>query len=226
MKPVIVVVGIKRSGTSLICQGLERLGVSFGSPLVEADKANIRGYYEHKDLTHYQTLLVQTCYDRRGWNGIGEFVELDGKVDYINAQLYEIEQVLLREMKDVEFQRKELQTEYDLFGMKLPLLQRIPSEWGSVFLEVGAEPIYIHAMRDPEAVYASTLKANSTEGKDTPNMYRQFLREWAWANAALFDYEPACEIWYSEWFWDPDTTMKKLADAIGKATVSTKRLLM
>ena len=71
MKPIVVVVGMNRSGTSLICQGLERLGVSFGSPLIEADRANPRGYYEHKDIVHHQTLYMQMCCDRRGWSDIG-----------------------------------------------------------------------------------------------------------------------------------------------------------
>ncbi len=67
MKPIVVVVGMSRSGTSIVCQALERLGVSFGSPLIKADEFNVRGYYEHKDLTRHQTLLMHACCVRRGW---------------------------------------------------------------------------------------------------------------------------------------------------------------
>jgi len=215
MKPIIVVMGMNRSGTSLVCQALERLGVSFGSPLIEPDEANVRGYYEHKDLVHHQTILVHTCYDRRGWNDIGELVELDGKVEAIETQLYEIEEVLMREVEANE-----------LFGVKLPLLQRIPSALGAVMVEVSVQPIYIHAMRTPMEVYASVLKANNTWDKNTRAAYRGFLRKWAWANGELFKYEPACEVWYEQWFENADATMKRLAEAVGRETVSTEGLLL
>ena len=215
MKPIVVVVGMSRSGTSIVCQALERLGVSFGSPLIKADEFNVRGYYEHKDLTRHQTLLIHTCYDGRGWRDIGELVELDGKVEEIEGYLYDIESALMFEVEANE-----------LFGVKIPLLQRIPSEWGAIFCEVGVQPIYIHAMRDPALVFNSIMKANKTEGKRTPEVYRKFQRQWAWANGELFKYGPACEVWYAEWFEDADAVMKRLAKAIGRETVSTEGLLI
>lgn len=215
MKPIVVIVGMARSGTSLIAQALERLGVSFGSPLVEADHSNVRGYYEHKELVKHQVLLMHTCYDRRGWSDIGELIELDGKVEESEEQMYALEEVLLRE------------TEHnDLFGLKLPWLPRIPYTWGAIFDECNVKPVYIHAMRDPALMFTSILKANDTADKATPELYRQFLREWAWTNTFLLDYEPRATIWHAEWFGPTEGTMKKLADAIGKETVSTKGLLL
>ena len=218
MKPIVVVVGMKRSGTSLLCQALERLGVSFGSPLIGPDKANVRGYYEHKGVVHNQTLLMQTCYDRRGWSDIGELVELNeaGTVGATEALQLNIENIVKDEVEERE-----------LFGLKLPYLTRIPAVWGSIFLEVGVEPIYIHAMRCPVEVYASILTANGTEHKDTEPNYRKYWREWAWTNAELFKLPPACEIWFSDWKQGRAAEMmKKLADAVGLETVSTEGLLL
>lgn len=207
---------MNRSGTSLIAQALERLGVSFGAPLIGADKANVRGYYEHEDITRNQTLLMHTCYDRRGWSDIGELRELeDQDVKASQAHIDTIEDIVEREVDRCE-----------LFGLKLPFLPRIPHLWGAVFIECDVDPIYIHAMRWPKDVYRSVLKSSGTEDKDTPEAYRKFLRLWAWSNAMLFDYEPACEIWMDSWWEDTDATMKKLADAIGRETVPTEGLLL
>ncbi len=215
MKPIIVIVGMARSGTSLIAQALERLGVSFGSPLIEADHNNVRGYYEHKDLVKHQLLLMHNCYDRRGWSDVGELIELDGKVEETEEQLYLLEEVLLRETEH-----------HELFGLKLPWLTRIPYAWGAVFEEVAVKPVYIHAMRNPALMFASILKANGTSDKATPELYQQFLKGWAWENTVLLDYEPAATIWHAEWFGPTEATMKKLALALDKETVSTKGLLL
>ncbi len=215
MKPIVVIVGMARSGTSLIAQALERLGVSFGSPLVEADKSNVRGYYEHKDLVKHQVLLMHNCYDRRGLSDIGELIELDGKVEEAEEQLYLLEEVLLRETEH-----------HELFGLKLPWLPKIPYAWGAVFTECQVKPVYIHAMRDPALMFTSILKANDTTDKATPELYQHFLKGWAWENTFLLDFEPRATIWHAEWFGPTEGTMKKLADAIGKDTVPVGNLLI
>ncbi len=216
MKPIVVVIGMARSGTSLIAQALERLGVSFGDNLVEGDSANVRGYYEHKDIVNHQTRMIQLHYYRKAWDTIGEFQELPGHkhVEAIEGHLYELGEVLIQGAKANV-----------LFGVKLPLFHRIPVEWGSIFTEVEVEPIYIHAIRDPMETYASIMRANKTEDKAYAEEWWKFLRIWAWANAALFEYEP-CEVWYEEWLNEEDAVMKRLADAVGRDTVSTEGLLL
>lgn len=49
----IVIVGMQRSGTSVVAQILNELGVSFGDPaqLAEADNSNAQGYWEHKVIS-------------------------------------------------------------------------------------------------------------------------------------------------------------------------------
>ena len=46
----ILVAGLHRSGTSLLCRILSSLGVDFPGPLLASDQDNPTGYYEHADL--------------------------------------------------------------------------------------------------------------------------------------------------------------------------------
>ena len=210
MKRIVIVVGMNRSGTSLLAQALERLGVSFGAPLIEGDKANVRGYYEHRDIVHHQTLLMQMCCDRRGFSDIGPLRVTD--ID--KAEVHE------KAMRDIL--NREMDT-WELFGVKTTWWPRMPEQWWSLIDEW--EPVFFHAMRSPDAVYDSIIRANGTEAKRSAKTWRQFVKTWAWHNAELLELEPT-EVWYEEWREDADAVMKRLADALGKETVSTEGLLL
>jgi hypothetical protein len=59
----IIVLGSFRSGTSLVSQLLDRLGVDFGprERLKSGDKFNPGGYFEHTDINHLNGRLVETA---------------------------------------------------------------------------------------------------------------------------------------------------------------------
>jgi hypothetical protein len=217
MKSIVVVVGYNRSGTSLVCQALERLGVSFGSPLVEADRANPRGYYEHKDIVDAQTRYMLECCDGHGFDDIGSLELLPDKKETAVR--------LEKRLNNVLF---DLTYEYELPGIKVPYWPRIDEVWWSVIDDYS--PIFIHAMRHPSQVLHSILKANNTESKLTDEREHRFLREWAWHNSVLFDLHPQAEIWFEDWWPDADVNMKKLAGALGvtheAAMPSTEGLLL
>lgn len=215
MKPIVVVVGMNRSGTSLIAQCLERLGVSFGSPLIPGDQANPRGYYEHKGIVDHQTSFMHQCCYRSGWNDIGPLDLIDEPAKLSEAEAHEeaLRAIVAREV-----------AECDLFGVKTTYWPRIPEVWWNIVDDYA--PIFIHAMRHPSQVLHSILKANETEGKLTDERQHMFLRQWAWHNAELFQLE-GTEVWFEDWWPEPQFNMLKLARAIGvDKTVSCEGLLL
>lgn len=214
VKPIVLVVGMNRSGTSLLCQSLARLGVSFGSPLIEGDEANPRGYYEHKDIVHHQTLYMHECCDRHGWDDIGELDLLDEPAKLAKAEWHEeqLRQIVASEVEGCE-----------LFGVKTTYWPRIPEVWWNIVDDY--EPVFIHAMRHPSQVLHSILKANKTEDKLTDERQHMFLRQWAWHNASLFEFE-GTEVWFEDWWPEPEKNMEKLAKAIGREPVSCEGLLL
>lgn len=59
-KPLIIVTAPMRSGTSFVCQLLERLGANFGDPddMLPADKWNPQGYFENKQVIRVNHEIV------------------------------------------------------------------------------------------------------------------------------------------------------------------------
>jgi len=57
---MILVTGMQRSGTSLLCLLLERLGISFGDPaaLVAGDRWNPGGYYESQPVVDLDSRII------------------------------------------------------------------------------------------------------------------------------------------------------------------------
>ena len=56
--PLILVVGMHRSGTSLLGSILEALGVALPGPLIPGDDHNPAGYFERSDITALQEELL------------------------------------------------------------------------------------------------------------------------------------------------------------------------
>lgn len=59
----VIVLGVFRSGTSLLCQVLHELGADFGPvhELGRADRYNPGGYFERVDLVHANNLLMESA---------------------------------------------------------------------------------------------------------------------------------------------------------------------
>jgi hypothetical protein len=200
MKRMIVVCGVPRSGTSLCCQALERLGVSFGGPLIPADEANPWGYSEHRELMELSIDLFLDGGHPRSW-----FVpeKLEQPFQWNEKHLFEILDILRLELERTP-----------LFGWKTPLVGRMCWHFRSIFSALEVEPAYVHALRDPVNVYWSTLGVNG--GENTPENYSRFFLTWARMVTEIRDLGPAHEIWYDDWTseYGAQNLLNDLADAL------------
>ena len=61
--PLILVVGMHRSGTSLLGSILQALGVALPGPLIPGDPHNPAGYFERSDITALQEEPLSICSD-------------------------------------------------------------------------------------------------------------------------------------------------------------------
>jgi hypothetical protein len=155
----LVVLGMHRGGTSAIAGCLQRLGVDFGPRLMPANPDNARGYYEHLDIVrlHDRLLLnAGTSWDDAslrppGWldaEGLGRFRE-------------ELSALLARDFGAAP-----------LWGIKDPRLCRLLPWWAPVWEELGSEPLFVIALRDPRQVAASLGRR---DGMTLPKAYRLWL---------------------------------------------------
>jgi hypothetical protein len=156
---VVVVLGMHRGGTSAVAGCLHRLGVDFGPRLMPASADNARGYYEHLDIVqlHDRLLLhAGSSWDDAsvrapGWLGdeqTGRFRE-------------ELAALLARDFKNAP-----------LWGIKDPRLCRLLPWWAPVWEEMGCEPLFVIALRDPRQVAASLGRR---DGMSLPKAYRLWL---------------------------------------------------
>src|SRR5215510_8648831 len=58
-RPIVVVLGMHRSGTSLLANLLTALGVDLGGNLLPADANNQAGYWEQQEIYHTQDALLE-----------------------------------------------------------------------------------------------------------------------------------------------------------------------
>jgi len=204
VKKIVLVLGMPRSGTSLVCQALALLGYEFGFPIIPADQANPWGYYEHHGLMVAVTNLVHECCSPATWLTDGTLV-LDRDASHWRENI-------VRELKE--------QTDHHpKFVWKNPYISRLGDFFEGVFSELELEPVYIHALREPDMVYESILEANQTHHKHSSENYRLALGTWAHMLVEAKALIPSHTIWFEQW-WEEgaQSVVDGLAHALGCPT--------
>lgn len=147
-KPITVVLGMHRGGTSAITRGLQVLGVDLGERLMPpASGNNEKGFFEDVDITAINIELL---------NSLGQ--------DWHTLSLVSADE-LLREkyaglrLRAIELLRSRLQ-DTDHFGFKDPRLCRLLPFWQRVFEHLQLEVSYVIAVRNPLSV-AKSLEARN-----------------------------------------------------------------
>lgn len=140
----IVIVGMHRSGTSLLAAMLSRLGVFFGRErdFFSADSRNETGYFELQEQIAFNRKLFRffdLAYDRveplpdnwREFPGIGALKEG------------------IRDLISKHFDNQQV------WGWKEPLTTVLLPIYNEVLSELGLEPLYLICVRDPSHVVQS-----------------------------------------------------------------------
>lgn len=211
MRKIVLVVGMPRSGTSLVCQALALLGYQFGFPLAEADSANPWGYYEHQALTRAVTNLVRECCAPATWLHDGDVV--------VDRDPERWRDGLVRELQ-------EQLTHHPRFAWKNPYLCRLGEFFEDIFAEIQVEPVYVHALRNPDSVYESILDANQTRHKHSPANHRLALETWAYMMVEAKALIPIHTVWYEQWREEGEqAVVDGLARALGCSSANAEGLV-
>jgi hypothetical protein len=139
---VIVVLGMHRSGTSVIARGLKVLGVELGDNLLPAQPDNVTGFWEDKKVVAINTALLNSC---------GQDWHTFGALDV--SQQYEI-------MQQARDYIKEVLKDVPVWGFKDPRTARVLPFWNSVFNSLAINPSYCVVIRHPLSVAKSLKKRN------------------------------------------------------------------
>jgi len=213
---IICVIGMGRSGTSLLSQILSRLGVYFGEPgeLLGATPNNERGHYEHAGINGVLNgMLADNDMDWLTADPIPE--------DWYSSEHREIAQRTITEDLASLMKRAPVRGR-EVLGFKNPRTALFLPLFESVFESLDLEPIYLRCLRDPHEVYESV--------KRVQQVYKLSLRECLgiWANYYTQSQAvDALDVWFEDWFGrthDIVDQLQRIMRYIGISTMSGSEL--
>jgi len=206
-RPVVVVVlGMHRSGTSLLSGMLEIAGVPMADDALHRGPANPTGYRERREIVelHDQILArigrpvgspLHPMPLPIGWSGSRE-------VQHISETLK-------------EFVQAQLAQHQNLWGFKDPRTARLMPLWTSLFDELGVEPRYVWAMRAPVAS-ARSMALKNKRARPMTQHFAELI--WAAYNVdiyrALRGTDPIV-VDYDSWFDDAPSLVRQLTQKLG-----------
>lgn len=145
---VICITGMHRSGTSMLTRIVSLMGVELGSRLVPPlPNNNETGFWEHADIVELNEKLLESF---ATWHlGLadvpGEYLDLPVTQHYQER----VWGILRRDFSHVP-----------CFGVKDPRISRLMPFWQDSFRQLGAEPVWVIAIRHPGEVAASLVARN------------------------------------------------------------------
>jgi hypothetical protein len=149
-KSIVVVLGMHRSGTSVITRGLTVIGVELGDRLMPPAKGNERGFFEDIDLHVINRELCNSLRRPLHWHTPG-FARLSELLDKKNAPF---------RRRAMEVLQHRLETS-EYFGIKDPAFCRTLPFWQSIFEELQLNISYVIAARNPLSVVQSLGKRDN-----------------------------------------------------------------
>ena len=179
-RPVVVVLGSGRSGTSLLMQVLAALGMRVSAEMIEARRDNPRGFYEDAPIVRIQADLLRAL-------GAWPFHPLPG--DWLAAP------ATAAAARDLAAVLEKRLAGDGLWGFKDPRTAAFLPLWRQLFTQLDVAPRYVLALREPGAVIRSFMTAYQAGADTAEAVWLARTRE------ALLHTGAACHIvHYEDWF--------------------------
>jgi GT2 family glycosyltransferase/glycosyltransferase involved in cell wall biosynthesis/Tfp pilus assembly protein PilF len=199
MRPIVIVLGMHRSGTSICSHVLSALGVDMADAIA-AHESNAKGHWERRQIVDLNDRVLE--HFNRGYYtqfhdfGLPVAWWADPEVSEVRRQIVAY---LTARMGDAPF------------GFKDPRTARLLPMWHQIFGELGLAPKFIICLRSPAQV-ARSLHAR--DGLDPD------IGEFRWFSYVVdcFRYTKnyeVCVLEYEKWFEAPKTNLAKLHEFIG-----------
>jgi hypothetical protein len=197
-KKVIVVIGMHRSGTSVIAKSLDCLGVSLGDNLMPPhEQVNPRGFFEDLDINSLNIEILDAL--GHTWSSISRISDEEFSRDDLLPLKDKAKNVLLRKTENVEF-----------FAFKDPRSTKLLPFWQSVFNDLRVEVKYVIAVRNPLSV-AMSLKRR--DGFDLNKSYYLWLDHFVQSYLKTQDY-PRVFVDYDLIIENPCAELNRIAFAL------------
>lgn len=194
-KRLIVVLGMHRSGTSVITRGLQPLGVSLGSNLMPPiDGNNAKGFFEDLDINSLNIDALNVI--GSDWSYLSPLSEPQLKLLHEQGFILRAVSLLREKIKDV-----------DTFAFKDPRVAKLLPFWKQVFVHLDLDVCFLLAMRHPLSVVKSLAQR---DGFAHARSYLLWLGHVLESLRATAD-KPTVLIDYDSLMQSPDIQLQRIA---------------
>jgi O-antigen biosynthesis protein len=145
---MVTVLGMHRSGTSLITRGLMSLGIYLGDDFVEVQPDNPTGYWEDRHLQDFNERVLTALGLK--WESVA----------LLKDARWEEPEIEAIRMEAIEYIRADFLA-HPLWGFKDPRTLRLLPFWSPVFQRLGLEDAYVMVIRNPLSVAQSLIARQS-----------------------------------------------------------------
>ena len=205
-RPIVVVLGMHRSGTSLLSNILHVLGVDMADTTDHISPKNPGGFWERPALVAIHDEILQA---------IGRPIALPSHVLPFPPAWWRSKAVQALKPKLVGYVREELAKSSNPWGFKDPRTCRLLPLWWEIFRELNLEPVYVTAVRAPAEASVSMSQKSSARKLSVAN------GELMWLS---YNYDVAryvtvksrtVQVDYAEWFTDAQAVAGRLCEELG-----------
>jgi len=205
---LILIVGMHRSGTSLLGSLLPHLGVALPGELIGPDQCNATGYFERSDVVHVQESLLISL--DRFWAG-----PRGAKLLPNDWLLHPATQVCRQGLSQLLQRESRIQT--CAWAIKDPRSSVFLPLWRELCRQLSIPLRLVLAVRTPDAVVASLMARDERIAGMT--WWRAQQLWWYYNTSVLSEplgegESPPIVIHYERWFTDPESQALALAAAL------------
>jgi GT2 family glycosyltransferase len=147
---LIVVLGMHRSGTSVMTRGLQVLGVNLGNTFLPSQKDNEKGFWEDIDLLSLNMEMLNTL--GSDWYHLSPISPLDLEALHNKGYLLRAAELLRQKTSSTS-----------TFGFKDPRVIKLLPFWKEVFSHCQFDVSYVLPVRHPLSVVKSLATRNGIE---------------------------------------------------------------
>jgi GT2 family glycosyltransferase len=159
---MLMVLGMHRSGTSVLAGSCKLLGADLGGRMMAAGQDNVMGFWEHDEIVRLHAELLE----RLGfaWDDVRALPDKWWTYQAIQPQRQALKALLQRDFGQA-----------GLACVKDPRLCRLLPLWQELLQELSWEPLYMLAGRDPAEIVASLQARNNFSAEKSTLLTLRYL---------------------------------------------------
>ena len=161
---LLLILGMHRSGTSVLAGMCRLLGADLGERMMAAAGDNVMGFWEHDDIVRvHDELLKRLGY---AWDDVRALPDKWWTYEVIRPQREALLAILRRDFSASQ-----------LACVKDPRLCRLLPLWKELLKELNCDPLYLFVAREPNEVVASLKARNGFAVDKSTLLYLRYLLE-------------------------------------------------